>query len=66
MYASMGGLSREPDDLSSVSWQPLVDIYERDDAVIIVVELPGVDENRTTVSIEGDLLKIEGYRSYLY
>ncbi len=61
-YAGMGGLGREAGEISSVSWQPLVDIYERDDAVIIIVELPGVDKTRTDVSVDGELLKVSGFR----
>ncbi len=44
------------------TWQPLLDIYERKDSILIVVELPGVDKDRITVTIEQGVLKIVGYR----
>jgi len=44
------------------SWQPPADIYERDDALIVVVELPGVDKGDISVTAEQGVLSITGVR----
>lgn len=40
--------------------RPRADIYEMDDAWFIVLEMPGVDENGTDVSLEKGVLTISG------
>ncbi len=45
-----------------VAWQPLLDIYERPDAITIVAELPGVDEAHIRVGVSGNRLQITGFR----
>ena len=45
------------------SWAPLVDVYETDDHELVVsAELPGVDRNDVTVTLENGVLTIEGER----
>ncbi|NIA14798.1 MAG: Hsp20 family protein [Nitrospiraceae bacterium] len=44
------------------AWQPLVDIYERPDCLVVVAELPGVAEDDVLVTVEGNLLRIAGSR----
>jgi HSP20 family protein len=44
-------------------WHPLVDIYEREDAILVEVELPGMKGQSLDVSIEDDHLVIEGSRA---
>lgn len=44
------------------AWQPLVDIYERPDCLVVVAELPGVAKNDVQVSVEGSTLRIAGSR----
>jgi HSP20 family protein len=39
---------------------PYTDIYETDDALTVVVEMPGVEKDNIDINIEGDVLKIEG------
>jgi HSP20 family protein len=39
---------------------PTADIYETDDSLSVVMEMPGVDKNNVEVSIENGVLKIEG------
>lgn len=45
-----------------VAWQPLADVYERPDGMVIVVELPGVAKSEIEVSVEGACLKVKGVR----
>ncbi len=39
---------------------PTADIYEDDDALSVVLEMPGVDKDNVEVSIEDGLLKVGG------
>lgn len=39
---------------------PAVDIYERKDALIVVADMPGVDEDSVDIHVEGQALTIEG------
>ncbi len=55
--------NREPgEDLREGAWQPLVDIFENDEAVVIKAELPGVDQSDIEVKIEDAVLVIRGER----
>ena len=42
---------------------PKVDIYSEDEGVVILVEMPGVDENELDISLEKQVLTISGYVS---
>ena len=44
------------------TWQPLVDILERDDQFEILVDLPGVDKDQIKVRVVESRLIIEGQR----
>jgi len=39
---------------------PTADIYESQDALTVILEMPGVDKNDVDVRVEEGLLKIEG------
>lgn len=43
-------------------WQPDVDVYETEDAVVVRVELAGVRRDALRVSVDGELLRIQGVR----
>ena len=44
------------------AWRPPIDIFERLDGIVIVVELPGVDKEHINVSVEQGILSITGFR----
>lgn len=50
MFADFGG------DIS-----PAVDVYEKDNAVVVEAPLPGIDPDKVQVSVENDVLSIEGH-----
>jgi HSP20 family protein len=50
------------EELREGVWQPLVDIFENDEAVVIRAELPGVEQDAIEVKIEGSTLTIRGER----
>ncbi len=45
-------------------WQPLVDIYEDEEAVMIKAELPGMEEKDIEVKIENNTLILRGERKH--
>ena len=42
-------------------FSPRADIYEVDDQVVIVTDVPGVDENSVDISLEKNILTINAY-----
>ncbi|MFN2176844.1 MAG: Hsp20/alpha crystallin family protein, partial [Anaerolineales bacterium] len=40
---------------------PRADIFENDDDIYLVVDLPGVDENSIDITIEKNVLTLNGY-----
>lgn len=40
--------------------EPIVDVFDEKDHVVVVVELPGVAKEDVTIDIKGDILTIEG------
>jgi HSP20 family molecular chaperone IbpA len=40
---------------------PVTDIFETDQALTVILEMPGVDKNKVDVKVENDVLKIEGW-----
>ena len=40
---------------------PRVDIYETEEAIVVVADMPGVDENSVDVTLEKGVLTINGY-----
>lgn len=45
------------------SWEPPIDIYETERAVVVLVSLPGVDENDVQALIEDGMLVVVGRRT---
>ncbi len=58
VYTSRG----EEKDLVASTWNPSVDIYETENALVMKAELPGVDENDIELKIEDSTLTLKGDR----
>ncbi|HYF48184.1 MAG TPA: Hsp20/alpha crystallin family protein [Planctomycetota bacterium] len=41
-------------------FMPRADVYETPDAIVVVADLPGVDENHIDITLENDVLTIHG------
>ncbi len=50
------------EDGSLWSWNPVVDIYEDKDNIIVKAELPGVDKDKIAVDVKGRVLTLKGER----
>jgi HSP20 family protein len=44
-------------------WEPPVDIYETDDALVLQVELPGVSKDAVSVELHAHILRLSGKRT---
>jgi HSP20 family protein len=51
-------------DSSSPAWAPVLDISERKDAYLVTVELPEVKMDDLKVTLEDDVLSIQGERHF--
>lgn len=49
--------------LADRRWRPLTDMYEVDNELVIKVEIPGVNKNDITITLDGRLLVIRGTRN---
>ena len=54
---------RSDEVLSVWGWNPVVDIYENEENIVITAELPGVDKKDMTVDVKGRVLTLKGERS---
>ena len=50
------------DDAEEAGWRPAVDIFETDTAVVLEVELPGVNKEDVSVEVKENILTIKGER----
>jgi HSP20 family protein len=51
---------REETTIPARVFVPTADIYETQDAVTVILEVPGVEKNNVTVRVEDGLLYVEG------
>jgi HSP20 family molecular chaperone IbpA len=48
----------------SRAFLPVTDIFETDQALTVVLEMPGVSKDNVDISVENDILTIEGRIDY--
>ena len=53
-------VSKEEKTVPARYYMPNTDIYETDDALIVVMEIPGVEKKDMDIHIENDVLRVEG------
>jgi HSP20 family protein len=56
--------SKEESTVPSRYFVPSTDIYETEDALVVVMEIPGIDKNAVEVRLENDTLRVEGRIDY--
>ncbi len=52
-----------PGDLAPRNWNPVVDIYDNDENIIIKAELPGIDKKDISIDVKESVLTLKGERS---
>jgi HSP20 family protein len=52
--------SKEEKTVPAKYYVPNTDIYETEDALTVVMEIPGVEKKNLTVQVENDVLRVEG------
>jgi HSP20 family protein len=50
--------------LSLWEWNPVVDVYDNDENIVIKAELPGIDKKDITIDVKDGVLTLKGERSY--
>jgi HSP20 family molecular chaperone IbpA len=50
--------------IPSRTFVPITDIFETDQALTVILEMPGVDKEKVDVNVENDILTIEGRIDY--
>lgn len=50
------------DDYVLSAWKPVVDIFDKNDAIIIHAELPGVTKDNVSIEIKENILTLKGER----
>ena len=53
-------VSKEEKTVPARSFLPTTDIYETDEALTVVMEIPGVEKKDIDVALENDVLRVEG------
>jgi HSP20 family protein len=53
--------TREEKTVPARYFIPNTDIYETDEALAVIMEMPGVDKNDVSVKLENDVLRVEGH-----
>ena len=54
---------RSDEAVSIRGWNPVVDIYENEENIVIKAELPGIDKNDIVIDVKGRVLTLKGERS---
>ena len=53
-----------PNRGAATTWMPRIDVFGKEDALIVRAEVPGVDPEAIDVTVEGDTLTISGSRTF--
>jgi HSP20 family protein len=51
--------------LDAADWQPAIDVYETEEAVHVLADLPGVDPAQVELEVAGNLLTLRGRKNTL-
>jgi len=62
-FFAPSSLNAHSNEASLWNWNPVVDIYDEEDSIVIKAELPGVDKDDIVVDVKGRVLTLKGERS---
>lgn len=49
---------------SAGTWMPRIDVFGKEESLVVRVEVPGVDAEAIEVTVEGDTLTVSGSRAF--
>ena len=55
---------KDDEGVALCNWNPVVDIYENDDNIMIKAELPGIDKKDIEVGVKDRVLTLKGERAF--
>lgn len=58
------GQWRSTEEVGDQMWQPSVDIKETDDALTLLIDLPGLEKRDVQLSLDNNVLTIKGERKF--
>ena len=61
---SLSRPERHEDGVGMGAWSPAVDMFEKDDTVVIKAELPGLDKKDVSLDLQNGVLTLKGERKY--
>jgi HSP20 family protein len=56
-------ITGECETATTLNWHPVVDVFEKDDNIVIKAELPGVEKKDIHIDMKGNMLTLSGERS---
>ena len=63
MFDETFGRSRDlSDEVNQYAWRPAVDIYESQNSIVFLVELPGISKENVSVEVKDNVLTFKGER----
>jgi HSP20 family protein len=65
LLGHLAGSKPPPSQFSRCPFVPPMDVYEREDKIVVVAELAGVSQDSIQVSVSGNLLTVRGERKDL-
>jgi HSP20 family protein len=63
LFESFAG-SPQPSGICASEWRPRVDLLEHDNAFVLVADLPGMHQEDLNVSVQDNVLTLEGKRTF--
>ena len=63
-YDPFARIDKGKDDKGMSHWNPAVDIFNKDEMLVIKAELPGVHKEDITIDVKEQVLTLEGERSF--
>jgi HSP20 family protein len=56
------GKDSPPTDLDPTAWNPLIDVYDTPEEIVVVAEIPGVKPAAVDLAVTGNVLTLRGVK----
>lgn len=63
-FSAMREFDRLFEGRPETTWTPRVDVYDRENDLVIRTEVPGVPPENIDITVEGNTLSVKGHRSF--